>query len=106
MEEMWDGVRTSDIFGSGWHQAALRLVTRQDHLCSPAPLRLDPLRLPGRLLHPASLAREGQKVIEVPGASTAGIAITDFSHTAWLMAESRATSRAFIRQYRLGVGTK
>jgi NTE family protein len=216
MEEMWASVRTSDIFGSGWHRAAVRLVTRQDHLCSPAPLRalirsacpvrdLSELAVPvhvattdfdhgvarwwttgpaedilyasaclpglfppalldgvrhvdggvlepvpvmravdldavrvyvigeaadphdrpdvgrtalevllrsfaisryGRLPHAASLARPGQEVFEVPGASTAGIPITDFSHTGWLIAESRATSRAFIRQYRLGATTK
>jgi NTE family protein len=214
MEEMWNGVGTSDVFGTGWHRAALRLVTRRDHVCSPTPLRAlirsacpardlselavpvhvattdfdhgvarwwtsgpaedilyasaclpglfppaildgvrhvdggvlepvpvlkavdldatkvfvigeaaDPHDLPaggrtalevllrsfaisryGRLPHPASLARPGQEVIEVPGASTAGIPITDFSHTGWLMAESRATSRAFIRQTRIGVG--
>jgi NTE family protein len=211
MEEMWAGVGPSDVFGSGWHRAALRLVTRRDHLCSPAPLRalirsacpvrdLSDLAVPvhvattdfdhgvarwwtsgpaediiyasaclpglfppaildgvrhvdggvlepvpvmravdldaarvyvigeaadphdppvagrtalevllrsfaisryGRLPYPASLARPGQEVIEVPGASTAGISITDFSHTGWLIAESRATSRAFIRQHRL-----
>jgi NTE family protein len=216
MEEMWAGVGTGDVFGSGWHRAALRLVARRDHLCSPAPLRtlirsacpvrdLSDLAVPlhvattdldhgvarwwttgpaedilyasaclpglfppaildgvrhvdggvlepvpvmravdldaarvyvigeaadphdqpavarsalevllrsfaisryGRLPHSASLARPGQEVIEVPGASTAGIPITDFSSTGWLMAESRATSRAFIRQYRLGASTR
>jgi NTE family protein len=211
MEEMWARIATADVFGSGWHRAALRLAMRRDHVCSPAPLRAlirsacpvqdlsellvpvhvattdfdhgvarwwtsgpaedilyasaclpglfppaildgvrhvdggvlepvpvmravdldatrvyvigevtDPHDLPlcgrtalevllrsfaisryGRLPHAASLARPGQEVIEVPGASTAGIAMTDFSHTSWLMSESRATSRAFLRQSRL-----
>ncbi len=215
MEEIWTGITTADVFGSGWHRAALRLAMRRDHLCSPAPLRslirsacpvrdLSELSVPvhiattdfdhgvarwwtagpaedilyasaclpglfppailegvrhvdggvlepvpvmravdldadrvyligeatdphdpptggrtalevllrsfaisryGRLPHAASLARPGQEVIEVPGASTAKIPMTDFSHTDWLMAESRATSRAFLRQYRLAVST-
>jgi len=214
MEDLWTGISTADVFGSGWYRAALRLAMRRDHVCSPAPLRalirtacpvqnLSDLPVPvhvattdldhgvlrwwtagpaedilyasaclpglfppaildgvrhvdggvlepvpvmravdldaarvyvigeatdphdpppggrtalevllrsfaisryGRLPHAGSLARPGQEVIEVPGASTAGIPMTDFSHTRWLMAESRATSRAFLRQSRLRAG--
>jgi NTE family protein len=50
----------------------------------------------GRLPDPVSLARSGQRVIVVPGASTAGIPLTDFSHTARLMSESRLLSRQFL----------
>ena len=50
----------------------------------------------GRLPDPVTLARSGQQVIVVPGADTAGIALTDLSHTEALLAESRAVSRRFL----------
>jgi NTE family protein len=49
-----------------------------------------------RLPEPAALARAGQCVITVPGASTAGIDITDFGHTRRLIADSRTRSRQFL----------
>jgi NTE family protein len=60
----------------------------------------------GRLPDPVSLARSGQCVIVVPGASTAGIPLTDFSHTDRLQSESRAISRRFLaaRSARQGPG--
>jgi NTE family protein len=56
-----------------------------------------------RLPDPAGLARSGQRVIVVPGANTAGVAITDFSHTRRLLAEARARSRHFLRESGLSV---
>jgi len=50
----------------------------------------------GRLPDPVTLARAGQQVIVVPGADTAGVAITDFSHTEALQRESMAVSRRFL----------
>jgi NTE family protein len=50
-----------------------------------------------RLPEPAALARPGQVVITVPGARTTGIDITDFSHTARLIEESRRRSGLFLR---------
>jgi NTE family protein len=49
-----------------------------------------------RLPDPAGLARAGQRVIVVPGASTVGVAITDFRQTRRLLTESRARSRRFL----------
>lgn len=208
MEQVWADLTTADVFGSGWHRTVARLVTRQDHLFSPAPLRaliqtacpvddLSELRLPvhvvttdldhgiarwwtsgpaeeilyasaclpgllppaqldgvrhidggvlepapiqravdldaarvyvlgevlgpdedpaggrtsldvllrsfaisryARLPEPASLARRGQQVIVVPGASTVGIPLTDFTHSRRLIAESRARSRWFLQR--------
>jgi NTE family protein len=209
MEEVWSEITTADVFGSGWHRTVARLVTRQNHLFSPTPLRaliqaycpvhdLSELRIPvhvvttdldhgiarwwqsgpaeeilyasaclpgllppalldgsrhvdggvlepapiqravdldatrvyvlgevigpdedpaggrtsldvllrsfaisryARLPEPASLARRGQQVIVVPGATTVGIPLTDFSHSRRLMAESRARSRWFLQQF-------
>jgi NTE family protein len=208
MEQVWAQLTTADVFGSGWHRAVARLVSRQNHLFSPAPLRaliqaycpardLSELRLPvhvvttdldhgiarwwtsgpaeeilyasaclpgllppatldgsrhvdggvlepapilravdldasrvyvlgevigpdqdpaggrtaldvllrsfaisryARLPEPGSLARRGQQVIVVPGASTLGISLTDFSHSRRLIAESRTRSRSFLDQ--------
>jgi NTE family protein len=50
------------------------------------------------LPHPASMARPGQVVTVVPGASTRGIPITNFSHTARLITDSRARAREFLHQ--------
>jgi NTE family protein len=55
-----------------------------------------------RLPDPAAVAREGQRVIVVPGASTVGITLTDFSHTRRLMAESYQRSRRFLAELGLG----
>jgi NTE family protein len=49
-----------------------------------------------RLPDPTSLARRGQQVVVVPGASAMGIDITDFSHTEKLISESRATAGRFL----------
>ena len=49
-----------------------------------------------RLPEPAALARPGQLVVTVPGARTAGIDITDFTHSRRLIADSRVASRAFL----------
>jgi NTE family protein len=49
-----------------------------------------------RLPDPMSLARRGQQVVVVPGASAVGIDITDFSHTEKLISESRATAGRFL----------
>jgi NTE family protein len=49
-----------------------------------------------RLPELAALARPGQRVIPVPGASTTGIAITDFAHTGRLIDESYAASQLFL----------
>ena len=51
-----------------------------------------------RLPDPVALARSGQRVIVVPGADTAGVAITDFTHTRRLLAEARARSQRFLRE--------
>lgn len=54
-----------------------------------------------RLPNPTSLARFGQQVIVVPGANIAGVAITDFSQTRRLIAESyEAASRSLDRDVR------
>lgn len=55
-----------------------------------------------RLPDPAAVARKGQRVIVVPGASTVGITLTDFSHTRRLMAESYQRSRRFLAEAGLG----
>ena len=49
-----------------------------------------------RLPDPSAVARAGQRVITVPGASTAGIEITNFSHTARLIDESHEHAARFI----------
>lgn len=49
-----------------------------------------------RLPDPASLARAGQRVIVVPGASAVGIDITDFSHTRRLIRESVSRAHFFL----------
>jgi NTE family protein len=51
-----------------------------------------------RLPDPAAVARKGQRVIVVPGASTVGITLTDFSHTRRLIAESYQRSRRFLAE--------
>lgn len=51
-----------------------------------------------RLPDPVGLARAGQRVIVVPGANTAGVAVTDFSHTPRLLAEGRERSRRFLSE--------
>ena len=51
-----------------------------------------------RLPEPSALARAGQRVITVPGASTAGIEITNFAHTARLIDESYARATRFLEQ--------
>ena len=51
-----------------------------------------------RLANPASLARFGQEVIVVPGAKTAGISITDFSKTRYLIARSYEASSRFLAE--------
>jgi len=57
-----------------------------------------------RLPDPSQQRRPGQRVVVVPGASTAGIDIRDFSQTARLMAESCALAEAFLASERLPVG--
>jgi len=49
-----------------------------------------------RLPDAAALARADQRVITVPGASTAGIDITDFSHTSRLIARSRERASSYL----------
>ena len=208
LERLWRSLQGPDIFGSGWHRALARVVSRQDHLFSAEPLRalirsacpvsdLNDLAVPVHVVttdldhgvtrwwssgpamdilyassslpgllppavlggsrhvdggvlepvpirraldldarhvfvlgepfdphedagssagcldvllrsfaisryaplpHPAAMARPGQLVTVVPGASTRGISITNFSHTARLITESRAASHAFLRQ--------
>jgi hypothetical protein len=49
------------------------------------------------LPHPASMAPPGQVVTVVPGATTHGISITNFSHTTRLITDSRARADEFLR---------
>ena len=49
-----------------------------------------------RLPDPTSLARAGQRVVVVPGASAAGIDITDFSHTRRLISDSVSRAHFFL----------
>lgn len=48
---------------------------------------------------PASLARMGQRVVVVPGAPTAGIDITDFSHTRPLISDSVGWAHRFLDSF-------
>jgi NTE family protein len=57
-----------------------------------------------RLPDPAGLARAGQRVIVVPGADTAGVAITDFRHTDRFLTESHERSTRFLRETGLAGG--
>jgi len=57
-----------------------------------------------RLPDPAGLARAGQRVIVVPGADTAGVAITDFGHTERFLTESHERSTRFLRETGLAGG--
>lgn len=57
-----------------------------------------------RLPEPSAMARAGQRVITVPGASTAGIEITNFSHTARLIEESYVRAAAFVDRAMLRTG--
>lgn len=49
-----------------------------------------------RLPEPSMMARLGQRVITVPGASTAGIEITNFSHTSRLIRDSYERAAGFL----------
>jgi NTE family protein len=57
-----------------------------------------------RLPDPAAVARDGQRVIVVPGASTRGVTLTDFSHSRRLMAESYQRSKRFLAYLGLSGG--
>jgi NTE family protein len=57
-----------------------------------------------RLPDPAAVARNGQRVIVVPGASTRGITLTDFSQSRRLMAESYQRSKRFLAYLGLSAG--
>ncbi|HET6873895.1 MAG TPA: patatin-like phospholipase family protein [Acidimicrobiales bacterium] len=50
-----------------------------------------------RLPAPEAMARPGQRVIAVPGATTGHIPITNFGHTERLIADSYEISRSFLR---------
>jgi NTE family protein len=39
LEDLWRGRQGPNVFGSGWHRAVARVVSRQDHLFSAEPLR-------------------------------------------------------------------
>lgn len=51
-----------------------------------------------RLPDPVGLARTGQRVIVVPGANTAGVAVTDFSQTRRFLSDGRTRSRRFLAE--------
>lgn len=52
-----------------------------------------------RLPDPTVLARPGQRVVVVPGASAAGIDIRDLTHTDRLITSSRAAARWFLERH-------